>query len=146
MTITLLWLLAVLGPQASHPGAPEHFALSASFKAPAKPGELGAVAVTFAPKDPDVVLNEEPAPRLKLDPTQTRLLDKQPPPPARIPPFDPETARYLDTMFPVSFPVAWAGKPPASPETLKADVVYFYCSKREGWCRKGSAPVEFKVP
>jgi hypothetical protein len=146
MTITLLWLLALLGPPASEPGAPEHFTLSASFKAPAAPGELGAVAVTFAPKDPDVVLNEDPAPRLKLDPAQKRLLDKQAPPPARIPVYDPATARYLDTMFPVSFPVAWAGKPPASPETVKADVVYFYCSKREGWCRKGTAPVEFKVP
>ena len=73
-------------------------------------------------------------------------MDKQPPPPARIPPFDPETVRYLDTTFPVSFPVAWAGKPPASHATLKAEVVYFYCSKRDGWCRKGTAPVTFSVP
>ena len=145
MTITLLFLL-VLGPQAAQPPVPEHFTVSASFTAPAKAGEPGAVAVTFAAKDPDVQINEEPAPRLKLDPAQRVLLDKQPPPPAHIAPFDPATVRYLDTTFPVSFPVAWAGKPPASRETVKAEVVYFYCSKRDGWCRKGSAPVTVSVP
>jgi hypothetical protein len=54
--------------------------------------------------------------------------------------------RYLDTTFPVAFPVAWASKAPASNTTLKAEVVYFYCSKRDGWCRKGTAPVAFSVP
>lgn len=146
MTITLLFMLAVLGPETSQPSVPDHFTVSASFQAPAKPGELGAVAVTFAPKDPDVQINEEPAPRLKLDPAQKLLVDKQPPPPDRIPPFDPATVRYLDTTFPVTFPVAWASKAPASRESLKAEVVYFYCSKRDGWCRKGNAPVAFSVP
>jgi hypothetical protein len=145
MTIALLSVLVALAPQAG--GAPPaHFSVSATFQAPARPGGLGAVLVTFAAKDPDVNINEEPAPRLKLDPAQKLLLDKQDPPPARVPVFDPENVRYLDTTFPASFPVAWAGKAPASSETLKADVVYFYCSKREGWCRKGTAPVEFTVP
>jgi hypothetical protein len=100
----LLPVLVALAPQAAPAAAPEHFSVSASFQAPAKPGGLGAVMVAFAPKDPDVNINA------------------------------------------TSVPVAWAGKPPASRETLKADVVYFYCSKREGWCRKGTAPVEFSVP
>jgi hypothetical protein len=25
---------------------------------------------------------------------------------------------------------------------VKATVTYFYCSKREGWCRKGTAAVD----
>jgi hypothetical protein len=28
---------------------------------------------------------------------------------------------------------------------VKGGVTYFYCSKREGWCRKGTTPVEFPV-
>jgi hypothetical protein len=146
MTLALFSLLAVLVPQVSSDSLPEHFTVSATFQAPAKPGGMGAVAVTFVAKDPEVHINEEPAPRLKLEPAQKLLVDKQPPPPTRIPPFDPETVRYLDTTFPVSFPVAWAGKPPASRETLKAEVSYFYCSKRDGWCRKGTAGIEFSVP
>jgi hypothetical protein len=49
-------------------------------------------------------------------------------------------------LSPVSFPVGWAATPPASRETVKAEVVYFYCSKRDGWCRKSNAPVSFSVP
>lgn len=146
MMSTLVSILVALGPQASQPSAPEHFGVSASFQAPAKAGAPGAVLVTFVPRDPEVHINEEPAPRLKLDPVQKVLVDKQAPPSTRIPAFDPETARYLDTTFPVSFPVAWSGKPPAARESIKADVVYFYCSKREGWCRKGTSAVEFVVP
>jgi hypothetical protein len=46
----------------------------------------------------------------------------------------------------VVFPVALAPGAPAGDRDVKAKLTYFYCSKREGWCRKGSAPVEFKVP
>jgi hypothetical protein len=28
---------------------------------------------------------------------------------------------------------------------VKATVTYFYCSQREGWCRKGTSDVEFPV-
>ena len=28
---------------------------------------------------------------------------------------------------------------------MTAKVVYYYCSKREGWCRKGTDDVEFVV-
>jgi hypothetical protein len=122
-----------------------HFTVTAAFVPPAKAGANGAVAVTFAPLDPDVHVNEEPAPRLKLDPAQTVLLDKQAPPPARTPTFDPDTARYLDPKVPVSFPVALSPKAPRGGQAVKGTVTYFYCSKREGWCRKGSAEVEVPV-
>jgi len=139
-------LPVLLAPLPGRGGSLEHFSVSAAFRAPAKPAGLGAVAVTFTPQDPDVHINEEPAPRLKLDPAQTLLADKQAPPAHKIPVFDPETAKYLDTTFPVSFPVAWADKPPKTAQTVKASVVYFYCSKREGWCRKGTSEVLFSVP
>lgn len=138
-------LVLALVPAAAVAGV-EHFTVTAAFVAPSRPGANGAIAVTFVPRDPDVHINQEPAPRLKLDPVQTVLADKQPPAPSRALPFDPETAKYLDATLPVSFPVAWAGKPPKSPQNVRATVTYFYCSKREGWCRKRSSEVEVTVP
>lgn len=104
------------------------------------------MAVTFVPLDPDVKINEEPSARLKLDPAQTVLVDKQRPPSGTVRNYDPDTATYLDLTRPVSFPVALAKGAPKGPQTVGASVTYFYCSKREGWCRKGTAEVEFVVP
>lgn len=124
----------------------EHFTVSATFRAPTKSDGLGFVSVTFVPKDPEVHINEEPAPRLKLDAEQGVLADKQAPPPTKAHIFDPQNVKYLDTTFPLSFPVAWTAKPPKTPQSVTATVVYFYCSQREGWCRKGSDAVAFSVP
>jgi hypothetical protein len=138
--------LALLGTTSAFGAAPaEHFGLAVSFVAPAKPGAEGAVAVTFSPKDADVRVNQEPAPRLKLDPAQTVLVDKQPPPPTRLTPFDPATAKYIDPKEPVRFPVVLAPGAAKGVHDVKASVTYFYCSKREGWCRKGSAEVGVPV-
>jgi hypothetical protein len=123
-------------------GAPDLVTVTATFVAPAKPGANGAIAVTFVPKDPEVHVNEEPAPRLKLDAGQKILVDKQPPAPSRIAPVDPEVAHYLDPRLPVSFPVALAPGAPKGAQMLTASVTYFFCSKREGWCRKGTSEVE----
>jgi hypothetical protein len=41
--------------------------------------------------------------------------------------------------------VAFAAGAPKGDKTVKATVVYFYCSSREGWCRRGSADVEVPV-
>ena len=119
-------------------------AVSASFVPPAK-GKEGAIRVSLQPQDPEVHVNELPAPRLKLDPAQKLLLDKQPPPPSHAVIADPADAKYLDPLLPVSFAVAWAGAPPAAPQTVSGSVVYYYCSKREGWCRRGTAQVEIEV-
>ena len=78
LSVQLLLLVAasVAGPQ--------HFDVAAAFEPPTKPGATGAIAVTFAPRDPDVHINEDPAPRLRLDLEQSALLDKQPPPPKTV--------------------------------------------------------------
>jgi hypothetical protein len=142
LAVALLVLAASM--TAAGPGG-THFNVTAAYVPPPRPAANGAVSVTFAPRDPDVQLNEEPAPRLKLDPAQAFLVDKQPPPPAKLPVFDPAAARYLDTRVPVSFPVAVAPKAAKGTHPVKATVTYFYCSKREGWCRKGTADVEVAV-
>jgi hypothetical protein len=125
--------------------APRHFDVAASFTAPREPGGKGAVSVLFSPTDPDVHINEEPAPRLKLEPGQAVLVDRQEPAPARAADFDPEKARYLDLTKPVRFAVAIAPSAPKGKQELTAKVVYFYCSKREAWCRRGTAEVQFTV-
>lgn len=137
--------LVALVPSALFAAGPKHFDLTAVYTAPAKAGASGAIAVTFVPTDPDVHVNEAPAPRLTLDPAQTLLVDKQAPAPDRVVPYDPDTAESLDLTFPVLFPVAIAKGAPKGAHPLAASVTYFYCSKRAGWCRKGTTEVSVSV-
>jgi hypothetical protein len=118
-------------------GASPHFAVRAEYR-PGKTASAGEVAVTFTPRDPDVKINVTPAPRLKLDEAQKVLAEK----PAPKPPADEE--KYIDTTFPVVFPVARLG-PAHGDETVKGSVTYYYCSHREGWCRKGTADLDIPV-
>lgn len=122
---------------------PTHFDLTAEYQAGAK--RQGTVAVTFKAADPDVVVNETPGPRLALDPAQTVLVDKQPAPVKGAQAPDPQDGKYLDLALPVVFPVGLAPGASAGGHDVKAKVTYFYCSKREGWCRKGTSEVAFDV-
>ena len=115
-----------------------HFAVSAQFR-PGKAAGTGEVAVTFAPKDPDVKINTTPPPRLKLDEGQKVLAEKTAPRKADAP-----DEKYLDLTFPVVFPVA-VTSPLQGEQTVKGALTYYYCSHREGWCRKGTADVEIPV-
>jgi hypothetical protein len=124
---------------------PQHFTLDATFEPPGKAGQPAAVALTFIGSDPAIYVNEEPAPRLKLDPLQTVLVDKQSPSSGKGPDFDPENPRALDLAKPVRFPVAIAKDAPRGAHGVKATVIYFYCSKREAWCRRGATEVEVPV-
>jgi hypothetical protein len=137
------WLLLV--PAALVAGPHEHFDLLASFEAPESAGGDGAVAVSFRALDPDLRLNETPAPRLKLDLTQDVLADRQAPPPRRLPAYDPLTASYLDLAEPVRFPAAISPTAPSGVHRVEAQVVFFYCSVREAWCRRGTSDVEVEV-
>jgi hypothetical protein len=125
-------------PSSLGAGASPHFAISAQYR-PGKAAGTGEVAVTFAPKDPDVKINTTPAPRLKLDEGQKLLAEKTAPRKAGAP-----DEKYLDLTFPVVFPVAVAS-PVKGGETVKGALTYYYCSHREGWCRKGTADVEIPL-
>jgi hypothetical protein len=142
----LALLAALLAPCALVAAPPTHFDLSAVFLPAAKPGSDAAIAVTFLPRDPQIRVNEEPTPRLKLDAAQGVLVDRQPARDAgAAPAFDPATARSLDPMVPVRFPVALAPSAPKGTHAVKASVTYFYCSKKDGWCRKGTTDIEVTV-
>lgn len=143
--IALMLALAVAGSgsgafdtSTSAGGGSPHFTVSAQFR-PGKAAGAGEVAVTFAPTDPDVKINTTPAPKLKLDAAQKLLADKAAPARAGSP-----GEKYLDTTFPVMFPVAVLG-PVSGSSTVKGAVTYYYCSHREGWCRKGTADVDIPV-
>jgi hypothetical protein len=138
-------LVALLAQAVGLSAAARHFDVIATFEPAKKAGGEGAIAVTFRALDPDVKVNETPAPRLKLDLDQTVLEDRQPQAPHQVPDFDPLTARYLDTNKPVRFSVAISGSAPSGQHEVKANVVYFYCSTREAWCRRGSVDVLIPV-
>jgi hypothetical protein len=137
--------LLVLFATVAQAGPLRHFDVVASFVAPKGVGGRGSVAVSFRALDPDVHVNESPAPRLKLDIAQSVLLDRQAPASGQVPDYDPLTAKYLDLAKPVLFPVAIAPAAPRGEQLVRASVVFFYCSQREAWCRRGSADVEIPV-
>ncbi len=123
---------------------PQHFSLSAAFEAPKKAGADGAIAVTFVALDPDVHVNETPAARIKLAAGDV-LLDKQAAASEKMASFDPETAKYLDLSLPVYFPVAIVKGAQRGTRQVPVTLTYFYCSKRAGWCRKGTAELSVSV-
>jgi hypothetical protein len=144
MTMRATLVLAFL-PTGLLAAGPQHFTLSSAYNPPAKAGGNGSIAVVFVATDPEVHINEAPAPRLKLDPAQTVLVDKQAPGSDKVEPFDPDNARYLDLTLPVLFPVKIAKDAPKGTHGVTASVTYFYCSKRAGWCRKGTTDVSVSV-
>jgi hypothetical protein len=139
LAVSVMPWVALDSPTAGGGSSP-HFAVSAQFR-PGKAAGTGEVAVTFTPSDPDVKINTAPAPRLKLDAAQKVLAEKAAPARAGAP--DP-AEKYLDTTFPVVFPVAVLGSA-TDAQTVKGAVTYYYCSQRKGWCRKGTADVEIPV-
>ena len=139
--LSLLLLLPAVGLAAPA----RHFELTAAFVPARKANATASVAVRFQPLDPDVKVNESPAPRLKLDVGQAVLVDLQPPAGGGVPDYDPLTARYVDLSQPVLFPVAVAPSAPPGEHAVKANVVFFYCSQRESWCRRGNTEVTIPV-
>lgn len=142
MHLLFALILALPAPDAPPLGMPAHVKVTASYQPPAS-GTDAAVVVQLTPIDPHVRVNEDPAPRLKLDAAQQVLEEK--PVPRRSPAPAPGEARYLDPILPVSFPVKVNARAARGEHTVKATVTYFYCSKSEGWCRKGSADVDVPV-
>jgi hypothetical protein len=140
MSALLLQGALQMTPQAT---MSQHFDVSAAYEAPAKKGAPANIVVEFKKKDPDVNINEEPAARLKFA-AGSPLVAPPPPKGSGVIP-DPANARYLDLSKPVRFPVTVAEGAAKGLSTVKTTVSYFYCSKRENWCRKGTAEFDLAV-
>ena len=140
---TAVALIAIVSPVLAA-GPRQFYEIQAVFVAPAAGEQTGSVSVTFVPRDPDVHINERPAARLHLAEDQMILVDKQAPPPP-LEPIDPDAITYLDTRQPVLFPVAIAEGAPSGTHVVDAKVVYYFCSSRAGWCRRGNAQVRIAV-
>jgi hypothetical protein len=123
----------------------DYVSVRALFEPPAAGGADAAIVVTLTPKQADIRVNENPAPRLRLAEGQSILFDRQPPASRPRPVVDPTQAKYLDPSQPLRFAVAVAPKAPKGQADVAATLTFFYCSKGGGWCRKGTADVTVKV-
>jgi hypothetical protein len=139
MSVTPVALFVLAVSTASQVG------VEATFLPPAKPCADAAIAVTLTPEADGIVINEKPAPRLSLDPAQTVLVSKQPPRAAGTAEVDPSQAKHLDPQVPVRFPVVVVPSTPRGTHTVRGTVTFFYCSKVEGWCRKGTSEIAVNV-
>ena len=77
----MLAVLALSGALFEVSPVSPHFDVAASYEARRDGG--GEVAVRFTAKDPDVKINEAPAPRLKLEEGPAALAPAAAPPPPR---------------------------------------------------------------
>jgi hypothetical protein len=129
-----MWTAALFAVAALD-GAADHVDIQAALRRGASGAEI---AVTLTPRDHDIKVNRAPAPRLTLDAAQKTLSLK----PSKVEKGEKKEG-YLDTTFPVVFPVEVA--PAAHGAPVKGTLTYYYCSKAEGWCRKGTRDVEVPV-
>lgn len=120
-----------------------HFDVTAGYEAPVKKGAPAHIVFEFKKKDPDVNINEEPAPRLKFAAGSPLVAPAPPKSSGAIP--DPATAHYIDISKPVRIQVTQAPDATKGLSTVKTSLSYFYCSKRENWCRKGTADFDLAV-
>ncbi len=139
LTLQALAAIVLLETPATRP---THFDVTASYES--RKAGAGEVAVRFVAKDPDVKINEHPAPKLKVDSGPVAVV-VPPVRPGEAKPAPGEPGHYLDLTLPVTFPVTVSPGTPRGEHAARGTVTYFYCSKREGWCRKGTAPVSVAV-
>ncbi len=135
-------LLLALLPAAAQAAPARHFDVTATFAPAKKAGGSAAVVVTLPSPRPRRPGQRDARPAAQARPHPGRARGQAG---ARlgpsVPDYDPLTAKYLDTARPVSFPVGIAPTAPKGAHDVKASVVYFYCSTREAWCRRGVADV-----
>ena len=88
----------------------------------------------------------QPAPRLSLG-SPSVLVDRQAPVPVTVhtPVLEPDFARYLDPAVPLRFAVAPDPKAPKGTHKVLGTVNFAYCSKSQGWCKRGKEPLELSV-
>lgn len=133
-----LALLILTAPLAGAGEAP--FLVTALWE-PGSAKRPGAVVLRFSPDAEDLRVNRVPAPRLEWP----QGVDAEPasaPGEARPVSAAPGDPQYLAAgeAFRLYFVTA-----PAKGR-VEGQVVFFYCSKNAGWCKKGVSPVSLALP
>jgi hypothetical protein len=143
--MTLLAGVLMAGSLLESAPKPTHFDVTATFT-PARGATSAEVAAQFVARDPDVKINEVPPPKLKLEAGPATVVPPvRPAAPAKGGSAAAGLGQYLDLTLPVTFPVTLATGTPRGSHDARGTVTYFYCSKREGWCRKGTTEVAFTI-
>lgn len=138
MVSRALALMILAAPLAGAGEAP--FLVTAQWE-PASARRPGAVVLRFSPDAEDLRVNRVPAPRLEWPqgsgaepvaaPGETR--------PASAVVGDPQ---YLADGE--AYRLYFAAAPAQG--VVEGKVVFFYCSKNAGWCKKGVSPVSLALP
>ncbi|MCM2256507.1 MAG: hypothetical protein NDJ94_12645 [Vicinamibacteria bacterium] len=133
-----LALMILAAPLAGAGEAP--FLVTAQWE-PGSAKRPGAVVLRFSPDAEDLRVNRVPAPRLEWPqgvaavpasaPGETRPVSAAPGDPQYL--ADGEAYRLYFATSPTS-------------GVVEGKVVFFYCSKNAGWCKKGVSPVSLALP
>ena len=122
----------------------QHFEVTAAYEAPAKKGAPAQPRVRVQDRRTPTSTSTKSRPRASSSPPVARWsLPRRRRVPGVIP--DPANVKYLDLSKPVRFAVTPAPNAAKGMSRVKTTLSYFYCSKRENWCRKGTADFDLAV-
>jgi hypothetical protein len=106
-------------------------------QASVQPGGGAIIEVLFTPAD-DIHINGDPPVRVVIGTPGACVIQGAPRTAVH------EKTGFLDSAVPVRQAVVFADSLPTGEAVVNGDVVYYYCSDAEGWCRR--AVREFSLP
>jgi hypothetical protein len=136
----LALLLGFVGPPAAAgPSDTSFVAVEVRFEPSAvAPGGRGTVEVRFVPAD-DIHINADPPVSVRLDASPLHI------PGGRLEVQTGGDGGSVDTGAPVRHEVLIAPNAVEGPATLTGEVIYYYCSDSEGWCRRAARAFSLPV-
>jgi hypothetical protein len=140
--LSCITLIASL-PATSHAGESERsnkfVAVDVSLeRASLKPGQQSELRIEFTPID-GIHVNVDPPIEITIQQKRTFLFSGK-----STQPVD-KMSGYLSTAEPVRQRFSVSKKTQPGKHLLKANIVYYFCSDDEGWCRKFTLPVELQL-
>jgi hypothetical protein len=133
-------VLCFAGPPAvAGPSDTSFVAVEVRFEPSAvAPGGRAAVEIRFVPAD-DIHINADPPVAVRLDASPLHL------PGGRLDVKTSGDEGYVDTGVPVRREVLISPDATPGAATLSGEVLYYYCSDSEGWCRRAARAFSLPV-
>ena len=137
---TAALLMVLCAPGASAGGSDTLYVRTEATLAQAvlAPGGIAEIRVRFTPAD-DIHVNVDPPVAVRLDSSAAWRTAGAP-----VASVDTRTG-FLDASLPIRQPVALDPGAARGETTLKGEVIFYYCSDTEGWCRRAVAPFALAV-